>query len=119
MKYHSNYQLSPRMKESFKSIGSFIAYKYSIDSKNFGDFDYTFKIEPFTEFNIIRKKKNLTMIIQDKNNNFTTMLSWKENSLLFMENGLKTFINLSCFSFTLLLELEVQENMEEQENAIN
>ncbi len=119
MMYHSNPELSPRMQESFKSLGSFLAYKYSIDSKNFGDFDFTFKIEPLSEFNIIRKKNILRMIIKDKNNNFTTMLSWKENPLFYLENGMKTFINLSAFSFTLLLELEAQEMNNEFKDRIN
>lgn len=119
MMYHSNRELSPRMQESFKSLGSFLAYKYSVDSKNFGDFDFTFKIEPLSEFNIIREKNTLRMIISDKNNNFTTMLSWEEKPLFHLESGMKTFINLSCFSFTLLLELEAQEMKNECNDRMN
>lgn len=108
----SYYNLNDRMKEAFKCIGSFLAYKYSVDSRNFGNFDFNLIVEPSLELNLQRSDNKLMMTIQDKKNNFCTFISWEDDRRSLPENGTKTLLTLSNLCFSLLIDLENNENEE-------
>ena len=110
----SYYNLDSRMNEAFKCLGNFLAYKYSVDSKNFRDFDFNFRIEPSLELNLKRTGNQLMMTIQDIGNNFCTVISWEEKRKLLPENGIKTLLIFSNFCMSLLIDFEGNETVENE-----
>ena len=107
----SYYNLNTKIKEAFKCIGSFLANKYSSDTKNFGDFKFNIRIEPSIELNLERMDKKLSMTIQDINNDFCTFVLWEERNKLSSEIELKTLLILSNFSLSLLYDFEKDETL--------
>ncbi len=107
----SYYNLNTKTEEAFKCIGSFLAYKYSSDTKNFGDFNFNIRIEPSIELDLERTDKRLSMTVQDVNNDFCTIISWEERNKILFENGIKTLLILSNFSLSLLYDFEKDETL--------
>ena len=107
----SYYNLNTKTEEAFKCIGSFLADKYSSDTKNFGDFKFKIRIEPSIELNLERMDKKLSMTVQDVNNDFCTFISWEERNKLSSEIGIKTLLILSNFSLSLLYDFEKDEKL--------
>ena len=107
----SYYNLNTKTEEAFKCIGSFLADKYSSDTKNFGDFKFNIRIEPSIELNLERMDKKLSMTVQDVNNDFCTFISWEERNKLSSEIGIKTLLILSNFSLSLLYDFEKDETL--------
>ena len=105
----SYYNLNTKTEEAFKCIGSFLADKYSSDTKNFSDFKFNIRIEPNIELNLERTDKRLSMTVQDVNNDFCTIISWEEKNKLSSEIGIKTLLILSNFSLSLLYDFEKDE----------
>ena len=107
----SYYNLNTKTKEAFKCIGSFLADKYSSDTKNFGDFNFNIRIDPSIELDLERTDKRLSMTVQDVNNDFCTIISWEERNKILFENGIKTLLILSNFSLSLLYDFEKDETL--------
>ena len=107
----SYYNLNTKTEESFKCIGNFLAYKYSSDTKNFGDFNFNIRIDPSIELDLERTDKRLSMTVQDVNNDFCTIISWEERNKILFENGIKTLLILSNFSLSLLYDFEKDETL--------
>ena len=101
--------LNDNVKGGLKSIGSFLLYKYSNDTKNFGDVFFRFKIDSEYTITLIRHKRNESMRIEDKYEKFIIDLKWKKTNRIELEQGMSTLLTLSGFAFTKFLELYKEE----------
>ena len=102
--------LNNDVKGGLKSIGSFLLYKYSNDTKNFGNVFFRFKIDSDYTITLSRHKYNEAIKIEDKFEKLIIHLKWKRNNSIGLEKGITTLLNLSGFAFTKLLELQEFEN---------